>query len=62
LANIPLILLSSVFQATGTMIDLNSPEARRWIKADAYLERPVAADHLVAKLSGLLQHPHAVIN
>src|SRR5215208_6959066 len=39
LADIPLVLLSSIFQKTGTVMDLNSPEARQWIKADAYLER-----------------------
>lgn len=57
LAQIPLILLSSIFQTTGTIIDLNSPESRQWIKADAYLERPVTPDHLIAKVTHLLQHP-----
>lgn len=57
LANIPLVLLSGIFQATGTIIDINSPEARQWIKADLYLERPFAAEHLLAKVNSLLlQH------
>ena len=60
LAQVPLVLLSSVFQRTGTVFDLNSPQARQWIKADAYLERPVAPERLIAKLRGLLLHPNAV--
>ncbi len=56
LAEVPLVLLSSVFQRTGAIFDLNSPQARQWIKADAYLERPVAPDHLIARLRGLLLH------
>lgn len=60
LADIPLVLLSSVFQATGTVIDMNSPESRQWIKADAYLERPVTPDHLLAKVCSLLHQPHAM--
>lgn len=59
LANIPLILLSSVFQTTGTVLDINSPESRKWIKAEEYLERPVAPEHLLAKASALLHQQHA---
>ena len=57
LKEIPLILLSSVYQHTGILFDLNTPEARRWIKADAYLERPVAPERLVTKVRGLM-HTH----
>jgi len=60
LAQVPLVLLSSVFQRTGAIFDLNSPQSRQWIKADAYLERPVAPDHLLAKLRNLLTHPNGV--
>lgn len=61
LANIPLILLSSIFQTTGTILDMNSPSARKWIKADAYLERPVTPEHLVAKVSNMIhQHKHLI--
>ena len=56
LAQIPLLLLSSIFQTTGTILDLSSPNERRWIKADAYLERPVAPEHLLAKVTSLLSH------
>ena len=56
LADVPLILLSSVFQRTGTVFDLNSPEGRQWIKADLYLERPVPPERLVSKVRGLLLH------
>ncbi len=51
---IPLILLSSVYQRTGILFDLNTPEARQWIKADAYLERPVAPERLVTKVRSLM--------
>jgi DNA-binding response OmpR family regulator len=55
LADVPLILLSSVFQSTGRVFDQSTPESRRWIKADAYVERPIAADRLLAKVRALLQ-------
>lgn len=59
LADVPLLLLSSVFQTTGTVLDLNSPTARKWIKADAYLERPVTHERLVAKVANMIQqHNH----
>jgi CheY-like chemotaxis protein len=54
LQDIPVLLLSSVYQSTGILFDLNSPEARRWIKADAYLERPVAPERLVSKVRGMM--------
>ncbi len=54
LAGVPLILLSSVFQNTGTVFDLNSPQARQWIKADAYLERPITPDRLIARVRSVL--------
>ena len=56
LAHTPLLLLSSIFQTTGTILDLNSPIERQWIKADAYLERPVAPEQLLAKVTSLLYH------
>ena len=55
LAGIPLVLLSSIFQRTGIIFDLNSPESRQWIKADAYLEQPVTPDRLLAKVRSLLK-------
>jgi CheY-like chemotaxis protein len=56
LAAVPVLLLSSIFQQTGAVFDLNSPESRQWIKADAYLERPVSADRLVHKVRSMLLH------
>lgn len=56
LADTPLLLLSSVFQTTGTIIDLSSPIERQWIKADAYMERPVAPEQLLSKVTSLLFH------
>lgn len=57
LADIPLVLLSSIFQRTSTVFDLNTPEARQWIKADAYLERPISPERLVAKVRSMLLRP-----
>ena len=54
MAKIPLVLLSSIFQSTGAVLDLNSPSARLWIKADLYLERPITSDRLVARVGNLL--------
>ena len=56
LKSVPLMLLSSIFAQTGTVFDLNSPSARQWIKADVYLERPIADDRLVARVRGMLQN------
>ncbi len=57
-ANIPLLLLSSVFQKTGKVFDLNSAESRQWIKAEAYLDRPVTIERLVMRLQEMMSHQH----
>jgi CheY-like chemotaxis protein len=56
LANIPLLLLSGIFLATGTILDLSSPIERQWIKADAFMERPIAPEQLLSKVASLLSH------
>ena len=58
-ANIPLMLLSSVFQKTGKVFDLNSPESRQWIKAEEYLDRPVTSERLVMRLQEMMSHQHS---
>ncbi len=55
-AGVPVVLLSSVFQQTGTVFDLNSPEGRQWIKADLYLERPITPERLVGKVRTIMLH------
>jgi len=57
-ANIPLMLLSSVFQKTGKVFDLNSPESRQWIKAEEYLDRPVTSERLITRLQEMMSHQH----
>ncbi len=57
LAAIPVVLLSSVFTKTGYVFDLSSPEARQWIKADAYIERPITGERLEARLRQVM-HKH----
>ncbi len=57
-AHIPLMLLSSVFQKTGKVFDLNSPESRQWIKAEEYLDRPVTTERLIMRLQEMMSHQH----
>lgn len=59
-AQIPLLLLSSIFNSTGVVIDLNSPEGRQWVKADGLLDRPVSPERLLAKACGMLNQRHAL--
>jgi twitching motility two-component system response regulator PilH len=56
-ADIPVVLLSSIFTKTGFVFDLSSPEARQWIKADAYIERPITNERLEARLRQVM-HKH----
>lgn len=62
LQQVPVVLLSSIFQHTGTIFDLSTPESRQWIKADAYLEQPIAPDRLASKVRSLLQAPQSSLH
>lgn len=62
LSEVPVVLLSSIFQTTGTVFDLATPQERQWIKADLYLERPITPEHLIAKIRSLMQHPPTHVN
>ncbi len=51
----PSILLTAVTSATGLSFDLNSPEARSWLKVDKILAKPVRSDQLRLAVSNLLK-------
>jgi len=60
LMHTPLVLLSSIFTQSGFVFDLSSPEARQWIKADDYLERPITPDRLEARLRSVLHRKNDI--
>lgn len=51
LAEVPIIMVTSVAREAGFRFDLNSPEARRWIKVDKLLNKPVASADLLARVA-----------
>ncbi len=53
-ASIPLILVTSVNSETGFDFDVNSPEDREWIHADALLAKPIRFEQLHREIDRLL--------
>ncbi|MDT8400346.1 MAG: response regulator [Bacteroidales bacterium] len=53
--DLPVIIATSVSRETGLSFGLDSEEERRWIKADAYLEKGVRADQLNEEIKRLLK-------
>ncbi len=58
--DVPVLIVSSVSRKTGIRFDLSTPEARSWIKADAYLDKPVREEELDAAIRNLLHQPAPV--
>ncbi|MBE3068911.1 MAG: response regulator [Acidobacteria bacterium] len=52
--DVPVILLTAVTAATGMSFGSTSPEARRWVKADVILDKPVRAEQVQAEVARLL--------
>jgi DNA-binding response OmpR family regulator len=50
----PVIVLTSVTAETGMSFDRLTPEARSWIKADAFLNKPIRGEELVQEIDRLL--------
>ncbi|HPW45710.1 MAG TPA: response regulator [bacterium] len=50
----PVIFLSSVNASTGISFPTDTPEERSWIKADAFLNKPVRAESLKNEVERLL--------
>jgi DNA-binding response OmpR family regulator len=51
LATVPIIMVTSVARDAGFRFDLNSPEARRWIKVDKLLSKPITGVELLARVA-----------
>lgn len=52
---IPVILVTSVTNETGIEFDAVTDEERSWVKADAFLAKPVRIEQLKAELERLLK-------
>jgi two-component system, OmpR family, response regulator len=52
---IPVILVSAVSSATGLEFDTVTDEERSWIKADAFLDKPVRFEQLMREIKRLLK-------
>lgn len=55
----PVIMVSAVTSETGIGFDLCSPDERAWIKADAFLAKPVRFEQLQNELDRLLKRPES---
>jgi CheY-like chemotaxis protein len=53
--SIPVIMVSGVMSETGFDFDAATPEERAWIKADAFLAKPVRFEQLSRELTRLLK-------
>ncbi len=53
--NVPIIMLTAVRASTGMGFDVNTAEAKSWIKADCILDKPVRAEELLNSVRKLLQ-------
>jgi len=51
---VPVILVSSVTWHTDLYFNLTSPGARGWIKADAFFDKPIRAEELMAAVQSIL--------
>ncbi|MDR2980134.1 MAG: response regulator [Bacteroidales bacterium] len=52
--DVPVIILTSVTSDTGMMFGVNTDEEKKWIKADAYLEKGLRPEQLEMEISQLL--------
>ncbi|MFP4459788.1 MAG: response regulator transcription factor [Candidatus Zixiibacteriota bacterium] len=55
LKDIPLIMLTAVTSETGYKFGIDTPEGKKWIGADAYLDKPVPTEELVERVRQLLK-------
>lgn len=56
-AKTPILMCTGVARARSLGFDIKSPEAREWIKADDFAEKPIRAETLLAKVHHLLGEP-----
>lgn len=53
--DVPVIIATAVSAETGYSFDLSSPEEKRWIKADLYLDKGIRTDQLHREIKRLLK-------
>jgi two-component system, OmpR family, response regulator len=53
--DLPVIMVTGVTGETGLSFDLNTPEERSWVKADAILAKPVRFEQLKREIERLLK-------
>lgn len=53
-ASIPIVLVTSVNSETGMDFEMVSDEDRAWIKADAFLAKPIRFEQLLGEINRLL--------
>lgn len=51
---VPIILATSVNQESEIQFDLNEAKERQWIKADIFLDKPIAPGTLLEKVNSML--------
>jgi len=54
-ANIPVIIVTAVTSETGLEFDAATDEERSWIKADAFLAKPIRFEQLLQEIKKLLK-------
>ncbi len=52
---IPVILVTAVTSQTGIHFNASTREERDWIKADAFIEKPIRYEQLLAEVKRLLE-------
>jgi two-component system, OmpR family, response regulator len=53
--DVPVIIATAVTAETGMVFGLNGEEEKRWIKADAYLDKGIRPDQLHREINKLLK-------
>lgn len=53
-SSIPVLMLTSVNTASRLSFDLKSEEARKWIKADDFADKPIRPENLLNKVKRLI--------
>ena len=52
--DVPVIMVSAVTWHTGLYFSLTTPGARNWIKADAFMDKPIRHEELVSVIQNTM--------
>lgn len=55
-ADAAIIVITGVTETFGHRFSLNTPEERKWIKADMFLEKPIRPEDLIGHIRQALEH------